>query len=161
MRCCCLTLSFLPKTMTFPRVCSFLNLHSTRFCPFSPGSVMLRRATVGLAAPRDWYEKDVNTNTIVLWENVNQSMPIYMLFITMTSAVCGNVKVEPAERLVQYLWVSLCNWTFAFFRLVPTSLQYPGCLAHYLWHCTLKEAHPNHNSTASLLSSINSFITLL
>lgn len=79
-----LTLSFLPKTMTFPRVCSFLNLHSTRFWPFSPGRVMLRRATVGLAAPGNghkreaWCRDDVMTwcqlwvsgntcNTNILW----------------------------------------------------------------------------------------------
>lgn len=65
-----LTLSFLPKTMTFPRVCSFLNLHSTRFCPFSPGSVMLRRATVGLAAPINRQEKKKRL-TMLLYQIIN------------------------------------------------------------------------------------------
>lgn len=61
-----LTLSFLPKTMTFPRVCSFLNLHSTRFCPFSPGRVMLRRATVGLAAPGNGYKREHDSHQSVM-----------------------------------------------------------------------------------------------
>lgn len=45
------TLSFLPNTTTLPLFCSFLKRHSTKFCPFSPGSVMFLLATVGLDAP--------------------------------------------------------------------------------------------------------------
>lgn len=48
---CVLTLSFRPKTLTFPWACSFRNRHSTRFCPFSPGRVMFLFAMVGLAVP--------------------------------------------------------------------------------------------------------------
>ena len=50
-----LTLSFRPKTLTLPWACSFRNLHSTKFWPFSPGRVMFLLATVGLAVPaRTW-----------------------------------------------------------------------------------------------------------
>lgn len=45
------TLSLRPNTITFPLACSLRKRHSTRFCPLSPGRLMLRLATVGLAAP--------------------------------------------------------------------------------------------------------------
>lgn len=49
------TLSLRPNTITFPLACSLRKRHSTKFCPLSPGKLMLRLATVGLAAPaRMW-----------------------------------------------------------------------------------------------------------
>lgn len=59
-----LTLSFLPNTTVFPRICSFLNLHSTKFCPFSPGNVMFLRTTVGLAAPANERRRRLHTSAL-------------------------------------------------------------------------------------------------
>lgn len=46
-----LTLSRRPKTVTCPRACSFLCLHSTRLRPLSMGRVTFLLPTVGLTVP--------------------------------------------------------------------------------------------------------------
>lgn len=68
-----LTLSFRPNTTVFPRSCSFLNLHSTKFWPFSPGNVMFLRTTVGLAAPTNKHEWHLQTCAVLVWDKLCRS----------------------------------------------------------------------------------------
>lgn len=66
-----LTLSFLPKTVILPLVCSLRRRHSMELRPLSVGSVMFLRPMVGLTEPAR------------IWGSVWKLMPMPLAYITL------------------------------------------------------------------------------